>query len=504
MKVLTAVTTSLLALALGAPALAHQPQSEASATTPTTPASLRVDVSTHPVTDGDLESFAAAVSGTPLYTNATTSNTLHEIETAVTATKVSGTDRTAGAYMRYSSNVFRINTISSSTPASSSMSHWVRTTPGLPSGHAHSVDPVLDSSLYDDGVAPRRMYLGGLTYPASGSPRAIVVWTSSDGGQSWSSTPVTVESLATSTASLDKPDLVVSGYPSSKGWVYVTYLRIKYSGGAWVNEVYVERSTDGGATFPSKVLLGTGHYQAPQVVASSNTGKVYVIWTDLDTQQLRMVSSTYNNFTTWTTLASVTTPGRFLRPNELGVHDNIAGDPTVCANGLQAVTVPQARYNWIKDQIGVVWHARETNNVTAKTDVFFSAYGVAGWSTPKRVNPTQTNDQWYPALDYDSTGDYIVVFYDRSQDPGNLNYRQAWAHLNSAGTRLASGYVTGVFDSDPSEVYVGNGVCFKGDYQDIWFWPYTDASGPRFHALWTGHPPSPTNIDDEVYLSAIK
>lgn len=457
----------------------------------------------------ELQPRVAAVSGSPVYTHVTTNNTRHEIESAITAVTINSTDHTAGAYMREVNDVFRIHTISSTTPSNSGLFHWQRQTPSLPTDHEESVDPVLDVNPYTTGQGPTRIHLGGLTYALDSQnrrilPEAITTWRSDNGGQSWLA-PVTVESNSTSNFSLDKPDIAVSWYSLSRGYVYVAYVKVKVSGSTFVNELWIARSTNGGASYPSKFHIATGHIQAPQVVVSSNTGKVYVIWVDLDDQQLKLASSPHNAFTSWTNLPSLNAVGRFLSPCEFGVCDPIAAPgASNCTTGIQAVTVPHARYNWIKDQIGVVWHERETDSGTATTDVFFSAFTASGWLTPKRVNPVQVRDQWYPALDFDTTGDYLVVFYDRSQDTTNLLYREAWAHINSSGTRLNSGFVASVFDSDPSEVYSPGSLCFKGEYQDVWFWGYSDADGPRFHALWTGHPVSATNVDDEVQLSAVK
>jgi len=526
MKTSFLVAMSVFVTLLGASLAAHEPPpdpslaahppavriltSSATSELPEPAPELTPDVLGDP---SEIQSLAAAVSGTPLYTRQTTSNTAHEVESAITAVTVDNEDHTAVAFMRKVGSVFKIQTISSKTPAATGLTHWVAKTPGLPENHNASVDPVLDVNPYDNSPGSRHIFLGGLTYnTSSSSDRAIVVWDSDDGGESWSA-PVTVDSDNSNGFRLDKPDLAVSWYLFSRGNVYVAYMRVKQiSPTTWGTELRVARSIDAGVNWVRSNPIATGHIHAPQIVVSSNTGKVYVIWLDLDSHQIKMASSLYNQFGTWTAQASLNGVGRFLKPCETDPVTGLAGcdaiaapSTSVCPGGIQAVTVPQARYNWIKDQIGLVWHERESTTATT-TDVYFSAFGVSGWLTPKRVNPQTGKDQWYPALDYDSTGDYLVVFYDRRQDSSNTLYKEAWAHVNSSGTVLANGFVSGAFTSNPTEAHTftigANTYCFKGEYQDIWFWPYTDANGPRFHALWTGHPS--TTIDDEVELSAVK
>lgn len=436
----------------------------------------------------------APVSGTPLYTNKATQNTWNEVESAITAIEVDGTDSTVGAYMREVNSVFRIQTLAS-TVLPPGLFSWTRKQPSLPAGHDESVDPVLDINPYQNGVSPETVYLGGLTYNLTASnnrtfPDAIVVWKSTDGGFNWGA-PTIVDSHTSSVQGLlDKPDLAVSWYSPTRGYVYVAYAVVFNLGSS---DLYVARSTDGGATFGSPVKLVSGYIQAPQVVVSSNTGKVYVFWMDLSGQKFRMTSSNPNNFNVWTTQPTLNPTGTLMGPGEAIAGDGLAP----CPSGVQAVTVPQARYNWVKDSIGVVWHQKEASG---KTNVYYAGFSATGWTAPKVIQASSTSDQWMPALDFDETGDYLVVYFDRRNDPSNLKYREAWAKVTSTGNVLATGFVSGAFDSDPTETYGNGQVCFKGEYQDVWYWPY--ASGGRFHALWTGHPPSDSN--DNVYISGVQ
>lgn len=440
-----------------------------------------------------------SVSGTAttLYTNRLHANTKHEVEAAIVALKVNGTDHTVSAFMRDISDPgakarWRIKTFSSPD-----LANWTVQTPGLPAGHSTAVDPVLAANPYTSPIAPETVFLGGLTYATDAYerrilPESVVVWRSSSGGQSWSTPVVVAQNVSDHGYSLDKPTIAVSWHTSTRGYVYVAYMQVD---GTNANRLYVARSVDGGQTFQAPVLVVQGTLHAPQVLVSSHTGNVYVVYVDYTLNSIRMATS-INQGMSWT-LETVTNPtGKFL---DAYVDRTISGDET-CTGGLRAVTVPHARFNSVKGSLGIVWHERQTNSVSSPTDVYFIAKTASGWSAKKRVNVTQANDQWMPALDFDPAGNYVVVFRDRSQDPANKLFRQAWVQIDHDGDFLGSGYVANAFNSDPT-VYDKYTYCFAGEYQDIWYWTYSDATGGRFNAIWTGRPNA---AYDDVYISGIK
>ncbi len=71
-----------------------------------------------------------------------------------------------------------------------------------------------------------------------------------------------------------------------------------------------------------------------------------------------------------------------------------------------------------------------------KADVYYTAKGPRGWQAKVRINDVTINDQFMPALDFDSSGNLVVTFYDRRDDPNNLLYHLYMAHIDSNGTRL--------------------------------------------------------------------
>jgi hypothetical protein len=137
---------------------------------------------------------------------------------------------------------------------------------------------------------------------------------------------------------------------------------------------------------------------------------------------------------------------------------------------MKAGSLAMARFNWAANRICVVWHERQADTPPPqipKADVYYTAKGPRGWQAKVRINDVTTNDQFMPALDFDSTGNLVVTFYDRRDDPNNMLYHLYMAHIYSTGTRLAPTSRVSTFQSDPTE-YTGDFPSFIGDYQDLW------------------------------------
>ena|GEM_PF-2972101 len=79
----------------------------------------------------------------------------------------------------------------------------------------------------------------------------------------------------------------------------------------------------------------------------------------------------------------------------------------------------------------------------------YIAKSPSGWQAKKRVNDATTGDQFMPALDFDSTGNMTVTFYDRRDDRQNIRYHLYSARINSGGNRLEPNIRVSAFQSDP-------------------------------------------------------
>lgn len=240
-------------------------------------------------------------------------------------------------------------------------------------------------------------------------------------------------------------------------------------------------------------------------MVSTNQGYIYLLWTDFQSNSIRL-SRSVTLGATWSvpeTGATATTKmctGKPLRP----------GVPSGLLNGgVRAPSLPVARFNWVATKIGVVWHECDAQN---HADVYFATKSLGGWSAKVRVNdnvePTAT-DQFTPALDFDGYGNYLVTFYDRRDDQNNDNYHLYAAKINSSGSPLSANYRLSDCPSTPyAHSYAGIGVWpFLGDYHEAWF--DTFPAGNRVVSAWVGAPtpacnPSVSAEHNDVYLSAIQ
>ena len=135
------------------------------------------------------------------------------------------------------------------------------------------------------------------------------------------------------------------------------------------------------------------------------------------------------------------------------------------------------RYNYVGNNIGVVWHAREAGGTHA--DVFFAALDTTtnppSWGPVRPVlNNAAGTDQWHPALDYDSSGNWLVTYFDRRKDTSNgRKYEMYATKLSSTGTQppgSSDQEVTINDSSDPTKTtLVSSNVYSVGEYQDVWF-----------------------------------
>jgi hypothetical protein len=413
---------------------------------------------------------------TLLFTKLVTNDPQQDTEPAILSINLSGgVTRTAKTFIKLV-NVGGTNLFRNYFATTSDFNTWTSAQLPLPAAYVQSGDPLMDGNIYTSGIAPLRMYTVGIMFQASSFqiPNAIGLWRSDNGGLSWSS-PATVDSeTANSRYFLDKPDVAVSWYSSSRGQVYAAYMKLDAQS---VNnsQLLVRRSTDGGVTFGAASVVATGRIEAPQIVVSSHTGNVFVVWVDFNLNAIRM---------SWATSAA----SSWSAP-QTGATGNMTPLGTYLNNNVRAGTVPMARFNWVDDSVAVVWHEFDSPT-SANTDIYYTAYTASGWLAKKRVNAIQTRDQFMPSIDFDNTGNLMVMYYDRHSDSINQFYQESWTQIDPAGNRLGSGTAYSSF-SNPN-MY---GNKFIGDYQDIWWWGFADQWGNRFNGAWISQIPQPGRYD---------
>jgi hypothetical protein len=411
-----------------------------------------------------------------------TSDPLQDVEPSVITINENpgGTplDRTVTSYIKYEdSNTPRIHYASTTD-----FSLFIRGSMPIPLGYNVSGDPLMSENPYPGGIAALRRYCAGLVYNNNdlrnpqNYPNAIGVWHSdmTDNGY-WTANPAIADSRP-SGYFLDKPAIAVSLHNGGDlGYVYLAYVSQDYVNSN--SAIVVALSTNGGATFPQKTVVAYGPLPTPQnnnglanpqIVVDPGTGTVYVLWVDFGARNIQMAAST--NF------------GAGFGAHEIagtGVH--IGSIPPGGSPGLRAETAPMARFDWYTNpsKIILTWHADGTSG----TDILYAYRDTSGWhrvsSTPTTGVQFTANDQFMPAIDFNTLGNVVITYYDRHADNTNTSYRTYEAYLTPTGTRIdATDQDLSRFDSTPPL------NSFIGDYQDVWDWPFS--GGEKATSSWVG------------------
>lgn len=430
--------------------------------------------------DSETQRISAALVTGPAFTKQVSNDTNQDTETAIQSLTLSnGTVRTTTTYIKFV-NIGGFTRARNYYSTTTNFNTWSSGQLPVPTGYVQTADPLMDSNIYSSGVAPLRMYTVGIVYQATSfsNPNAIGVWRSDNGGSSWSGPTL----AATNTSGyyfLDKPDIAVSWYSGTRGYVYVAYVKI--GSVASSTQLYVARSTNGGVSFGTPALVTTGYIQGAQIAVNGSTGAVYVSWVDFSSNAIRFSSSS-SAATTWSTPTTVAT-------------GNLVPPGTYLAGNVRATTLPMMRWNWVTGKLVAVWHEYEYSGASY-TDVYYQSWTPAGsLGTKTRVNSAQLHDQFMPSIDFDTTGNMLVMFYDRYRDILALYYEESWSYINSGGSILANGYI-GLF-SDPNKF----GNKFIGDYQDNWWWTFSDTWGNRFNGVWVNQP---YTGQGDIYVTGIK
>jgi len=260
----------------------------------------------------------------------------------------------------------------------------------------------------------------------------VTVSKSTDGGKSFGGATIAVSKQAFAFL-LDKDWMAVSGDN-----IYIAYRAFDFlvnCGAAVIETIELVRSTDGGATWSTPVVLDSvcstnATLQGAELAVGPN-GELYAAWeyyaADFFTRHIRVARSTDNGATFGPihVVSSVTAVG-----------DGLVVQGTFRAfldfQGLAVDTSDCA----FKGRVYVSWHdGRNTSNPEPLSvsgsptynfaDVFVSSSDDGGvtWTPPVRVNQdpiTNKVDQLFPALAVDPQGQVGVLYYDRRNDPQNF------------------------------------------------------------------------------------
>lgn len=443
---------------------------------------------THPTGASRRDRFSVRSTATAPTTVNASSDTFQDAEPSVVAVNVNNATYTASTVIKYVDTGERDqfgnirwvprNHFATTTDFTS----FSRGALPMPQGYTRSGDPLMAVNPYTGGVAPKRIYCTGILFNQGtvNEPSAIGVWRSDNGGLTWQG-PTIVASQNGGGYYTDKPAISVSWYSGSLGHVFVTWANLD-TNNIGSSSIWVARSTDGGLSFPDRAVVTYDNVHMPSVAVNANNGSVYSVWVNNRVEDIRFAESPHGSFGFPT--HEVVAEGQQLRTTAQR-NTNLNG-------GVRAPSIPMIRYNWVTQRLAVTWHAGDAN-----TDIWYAyrpcsaSCNYWGWEWAKGINDNGANDQFMPALDFNTSGNMVFTFYDRRNDPNNILYQQFFAYADSTGTRLEANKQIGTLSSDPRNVFIG-------DYQDVWDHTYPD--GESATNSWIGRP---AGINPELYLSRI-
>ena len=432
-------------------------------------------------------SFAIGANAAATTTVNASADTFQDAEPSVIAVNVNNATYTSSTVIKYVDTGERQNGQIMWIPrnhfaTTTNFSTFTRGALPMPAGYTRSGDPLMAVNPYTAGIAPKRIYCTGILFNQGtvNAPSAIGVWRSDNGGLTWAG-PTIVASQNGGGYYTDKPSIAVSWHSGTLGNVYVTWTNLDTNN---VNgtSIWVARSTDGGLSFPHRTVITYDNAHMPSVAVNTQTGAVYSVWVNNRFEDIRFAQST--------------NAGTSFGPHEVvaegqQIRNAIQGNATL-NGGVRAPTIPMIRYNWVTQRLVVTWHAGDAN-----TDIWYGYRPCSancnywGWEWPKVVNDNTTRDQFMPALDFNSSGNTVITFYDRRNDPANILYQEFFAYTDSTGVRLEANKQIGTLTSDPRNTFIG-------DYQDVWDHHYPD--GESATTSWIG---IPAGMLSEQYLSRI-
>ncbi len=402
--------------------------------------------------------------------------------------------------------------LAQSPSGSLSFNGWAQSTDG---GRGYTdrgallADPIPDDLMFRDLLGDpvigctghRTFYYASLAFDTAPGEAfvnsGISVSASTDGGTTFGPA-VTASTKDANTHFLDKPWMAVEPGPTaapSDDVLHVAYLDIDLtgliSGGSCPEQArfameYV-RSTDGGRRWSAPLVLEEtcerdASLQAVQVEAGPGDA-VYVAWErfapDFAAREMRIRRSADlgATFAPTTTVGAVT-----------GIGDGFALQGQFRAGlDLQGLAVDQTR----GPRRGTVYLTYHDGSARQKPDpagfcnasatycfgdvyLIRSADGGATWSAPVRINNDDVAlgiDQWFPAVDVDSTGAVWVSYHDRRRDVRNFlidtfvarsaDGGRTWTNRRATPAQFAP--VTGWQDVFVNPAYMGDYIAIATD-----------------------------------------
>ncbi|PZS04721.1 MAG: hypothetical protein DLM69_01525 [Candidatus Chloroheliales bacterium] len=310
---------------------------------------------------------------------------------------------------------------------------------------------------------------------------------SSDGGATYGS----AVQVAASNSShfLDKEWMAADKRTSGPhaGRLYMTWTNFQIGTGCnfntYVNSpIYLAYSDNQGATWstPAQIVEAARDQDQGSSIAIASDGTVYVAFNNCQgnpcTDESRIVKST-DGGVTWSTsvllhinnlVGYIDTDGRQKYKGDATHPFRTNQFPVIAVSPFSTSTV----YAVWNDHLSDGTYSFLGNTVYAG-DIAFSrsTNGGTTWSTPMRVNDDSqggtVHDQFFPGMTVGSDGTIHVGWFDRRDDANNILYREYYAQSTNGGTSFSANQAVADVGSNPAGVLFSGNEGFIGDYSGI-------------------------------------
>jgi hypothetical protein len=293
----------------------------------------------------------------------------------------------------------------------------------------------------------------------SGNPlnAAIYVSKSTDEGATWAFYTRVSNIGVGNNPYNDRPWIAID---QSNNYIYVTWT-VWYGRGASCvgSDIMFARSTDGGVTFSSPMLISSSYSPSGQQrqwtkIAIDPSGQIYVTWRRFGggpgiTRAIFMAKSTDNGASFGPEVMVLEYPDF-----DGGDYTNDYAAPATC-------TWPQLAAG-PEGNLYLAWH-RYIADWDRDLNFIRSTDGGASWSSVMTVAST-TSDQFWPTLAVAPSGRLDLVWYDRRDDPSNRLLNLYYTSSSDQGVTFDTSITKVTTATSSTSVPVTGSVLYFGDY----------------------------------------
>ncbi len=320
-------------------------------------------------------------------------------------------------------------------------------------------------------------YFANLQYVPEGrrTLSALGVAKSRDGGRTFTE-PVLVG--GTDQAHFQDKELIAVDNTGGRfdGNVYMAWTEFSPDG----PRILFVRSTDGGKTFSTPLVLSDDISVQGATPAVGPDGEVYVVWLALDSGRSLKIRRSDDGGVTFGPTVTAAYISRTFDPQASSTCRRQALRGGIRTLELPSVAVDRSSTSFFRGALYIVYQSDPDGDGPDMSDVFLVSSFDRGktFSQPVRVNDDQTHtDQFMPAVAVAPDGTVGVFFYDRRLDRNNLKIDVFFGRSRDGGQTFEPNIrVTDLsFDVPPTfgqrtssmNFDALRGICYMGDYNQM-------------------------------------